>query len=251
MSGVIPNRIFQSHKSVQYIESNKKLLTSVNTWKIYSPEFAGNIFSIAAPVHADFEYFFYSDSMCDEFMRVDMLGEFDGLYEAYKKLPLPVMKSDLWRYCVVYKYGGVYADTDTICRINPNVFTSKKALLVFAPEIGTPYFCQWCFAAPAKSPVLREIIYESIRRILSMGIIKGEHITHYVTGPALFTDGVKLYLQNNNLPVFDSNEKFTNYPNDALFVYNREIFHHQLVNHFFHGSNDVDGWKKQARETLN
>ena len=33
------------------------------------------------------------------------------------KLSLKVMKGDLWRYCVVYHYGGIYADADTICFI--------------------------------------------------------------------------------------------------------------------------------------
>ena len=34
-------------------------------------------------------------------------------------LPIAVMKADLWRYCVIYKYGGIYADADTVCKINP------------------------------------------------------------------------------------------------------------------------------------
>ena len=30
----------------------------------------------------------------------------------FLKFPLPVMKADFWRYCVLYINGGIYADLD-------------------------------------------------------------------------------------------------------------------------------------------
>ena len=79
--------------------------------------------------------------MCDDFMK----NNFDDkIYKAYSLLPMGVMKADLWRYCIIYKYGGIYSDTDTVCKINPNIFINNSFLTI-APEKGTNFFCQWKF----------------------------------------------------------------------------------------------------------
>lgn len=68
---------------------------------------------------------------------------------------MPVMKADLWRYCVVYHYGGLYTDSDTVCLQNPSIFL-KDSYLTTTLEHDT-HFCQWTFSAPPKSPILKRI----------------------------------------------------------------------------------------------
>jgi mannosyltransferase OCH1-like enzyme len=88
--------IFQTHKSVNYINSKPKLVKAMTSWLKYSNTF---------------NYMFYNNTMCDDFIK----NNFDEkIYKAYSMLPIAVMKADLWRYCVIYKYGGIYADTDTV-----------------------------------------------------------------------------------------------------------------------------------------
>ncbi len=36
--------------------------------------------------------------------------------ELYKSFPKPIQRSDFMRYCVLHRYGGVYADMDTTCK---------------------------------------------------------------------------------------------------------------------------------------
>jgi len=177
----IPKKIFQTHKSFEYIKSKKKLLYSVNSWKKYR----------------DFEYNFYDDEMCDKFIKENFP---ENVYLAYTILPISVMKADLWGYCMIYYNGGIYADTDTICQVNPEIFI-KNNLLVCSLEKGKKYFCQWVFAAPCKSPILKKIIDLSVERILNTHSIKGEYITHYLTGRSLFTEAIILYLKNNNIKI--------------------------------------------------
>jgi len=114
-SSIIPKKIFQTHKSIEFISRNPKLMNAINSWRKYSKEF---------------EYYFYTDEICEKFMKENFEGE---IYDAYKKLPISVMKADLWRYCVVYKYGGIYADADTICLTNPN-YLLKNANKLFAHQ---------------------------------------------------------------------------------------------------------------------
>ena len=181
--------------------------------------------------------------MCDDFIK----NNFDeNVYKAYSMLPMPVMKADLWRYCIIYKCGGIYADTDTVCKINPNIFINDS-LLTIVPENET-HLCQWVFSAPKNSPILKSIIDLSVERILNTPI-KGEHIIHYLTGPALFTDGIEKYLIENNYPIFENKKNYHNYPNPILLVFNYDNFHKNIVQHLFAGQ-DQDGWCKERYNKL-
>ena len=35
-------------------------------------------------------------------------------------------------------------------------------------------------------------------------VFKGEHLVHELTGPGVFTEGIELYLKNNNLPIYSN-----------------------------------------------
>jgi alpha 1,6-mannosyltransferase len=171
------------------------------------------------------------------------------VYKAYSVLPLPVMKADLWRYCVIYHYGGIYADADTICKVNPNIFLTD-ALLTIVPENKT-HLCQWVFSAPAKSPILKTIIELSVERILSKKIDSDDkHFIHYLTGPGVFTDGIELFLKQNNKPTFANNRiNYFKYPDPVLKVFNYHNFHKNIVEHLFAGQ-DADGWIGQRNTYL-
>jgi len=225
----IPKNIFQTHKSIQYLKQKPVLLKAIQSWRMRG--------------HG-FNYYFYDNAMCDDFIK----NNFDEqVNKAYFLLPIGVMKADLWRYCIIYKYGGIYADVDTVCHINPNIFISNAHLTV-APEPGCNYFCQWTFAAPAGSPILKSIIDLSVERILNTPI-KGEHIIHYLTGPACFTDGIVKYLKEKDLPTFDDIGKYYQYDRSILAVFNRENFHNKFITHLYAGS-DQDGWKNERKKVL-
>jgi hypothetical protein len=90
---MIPRILFQTFKTKELTPAFQKV---VDSWKVINP---------------GYEYRFYDDQMCDLFMK-----EFDSrVWKAYKRIIPGAFKADLWRYCVLYTYGGVYADLDTIC----------------------------------------------------------------------------------------------------------------------------------------
>ena len=228
---MIPKNIFQTHKSLSYINSKPKVAKAVSSWLKYK-------------IQNNFKYYFFTDAMCDTFMSKYFSGK---VYEAYKRLPMAVMKADLWRYCIIYKYGGIYADSDTVCKANPNIFITD-AYMTIVPE-NTGALCQWVFSGQKDSPILKSIIDLSVERILAIPEIKGEHIIHYLTGPSLFTDGIENYLRENNKPVFDDRKKYFKYPDQILKVFNADYFHANIVQHLFTGD-DNDGWKKERYRKL-
>jgi mannosyltransferase OCH1-like enzyme len=172
-----------------------------------------------------------------------MQKNFKGIiYNCYKKLGMGVMKADLWRYCVIYHYGGIYADTDTVLLCNPNDIINNKNNLVIVPE-NDVHLCQWIFAAPPKNPLLKTVIDLSVRRIqeeMEKSSNK-KHIVHYLTGPGVFTDGIEKYLKMNNLETYNERNKYINYPNDIMYVHSHDL-HIRMIKHLFTGSTKDDGW---------
>jgi len=61
---------------------------------------------------------FYDDDQCLDFLINDFqnnnLNFKNNVIIAYNKLLAPAFKSDLWRLCVIYEYGGVYIDATSI-----------------------------------------------------------------------------------------------------------------------------------------
>lgn len=58
--------------------------------------------------HANFEYKLWKDQDVDTLMRT----EFPEYYEKFNELPRLIMKIDIFRYFLMYKYGGLYTDMD-------------------------------------------------------------------------------------------------------------------------------------------
>lgn len=239
----IPKIIFQTHKSIEYVKSNKDLVKCYKSWddcKKYG-----------------FKHYFYSDDSMNYFM----MKNFPDIYSLFENLPLPVLKADLFRYCIIYIYGGIYADMDTVCSVNPTYFITPSLLVCF-PENNPPlYLCQWVFAAPPKSPIIKTMIDLSVERIKNFDFnnITNKHFIHYLTGPALFTDAIEKWLYENNFPVLkipNTNNivdmrKYVYYHKNTLNVLRKSSSHQIpcLVNHLYSGSWN-DGWKNQREKFI-
>jgi hypothetical protein len=86
---VIPLNIFQTWYTK---DLDEKMQDCVDKLKLSNPEF---------------EHYLYDDKDCAEFIE-DNFGE--EVLNAYNSLIPGAYKADLWRYCVLYKNGGVYLD---------------------------------------------------------------------------------------------------------------------------------------------
>lgn len=225
----IPKNIFQTHKSFSHVTSNETLKVCLNSWLKHKKKY---------------KFFFSTDEICDNFMKNEFPGD---VYSAYCRLPMAVMKADLWRYCIIYTYGGIYADSDAMCLIDPDILTTPKTLLVCGPE-NTTHLSQWCFAAPKNSPILKSIIDLSVKRILERPEIKGEHIIHELTGPGCFTDGIEKYLQENEKPRFNDKTLYESYRNNVMYVFNCKNYQ-RFIKHFFTGMKP-GGWSEERYNKL-
>jgi mannosyltransferase OCH1-like enzyme len=86
---IIPLNIFQTWYTLDLPDEMNKC---VNTIKQLNPEF---------------NYYLYDDEMCRQFIinhfHKDVINAYDSLIPG-------AYKADLWRYCILYIYGGIYMD---------------------------------------------------------------------------------------------------------------------------------------------
>ena len=94
ISSIIPLNIFQTWYT---LDLPAKMKENVDILKSQNPEFT---------------YYLYDDHMCRDFIQT----HFDKVVVwAFDKLKPGAYKADLWRYCILYMYGGVYLDIKYRC----------------------------------------------------------------------------------------------------------------------------------------
>jgi hypothetical protein len=91
---IIPLNLYQTWYTLQ-LPPNMK--TNVESLKAQNPEF---------------KHYLYDDTMCRNFIAENF--DADVLY-AFDKLKPGAYKADLWRYCILYKQGGIYLDIKYNC----------------------------------------------------------------------------------------------------------------------------------------
>lgn len=63
-------------------------------------------------LNPDFEIIRYSNDAQEEFVK----NEIPEFYNTFLQLPMKINKSDFFRLCAIYKYGGFYFDLDVECK---------------------------------------------------------------------------------------------------------------------------------------
>lgn len=138
--------------------------------------------------------------------------------EAYKVLPLPVLKADFFRYLILFARGGIYSDIDTYAIKSavewvPSQIPRESVGLVIGleadpdrPDWADWYsrriqFCQWTIQSKPGHPALRDIITRitnatlTLKRTGKISSFQGKNVVD-LTGPAVWTDTIMDYLND-------------------------------------------------------
>jgi mannosyltransferase OCH1-like enzyme len=102
----IPLRLYQTYKTSTISEMDAQRQRWVKSWKSHNP---------------DLKHFIFNDKDLNNFMVQHFQNahgdqESELIWNAYQKLPFLVQKTDLWRYLIIFKKGGIYSDVDVECR---------------------------------------------------------------------------------------------------------------------------------------
>jgi mannosyltransferase OCH1-like enzyme len=223
---MIPKIIWQTYKD-PFDQLQPYMVNAINTWKNLNPEY---------------EYKYMDDIQAAEFV----LNEYgQQWHDLFVSLPVGVMRGDLWRYMIIYKYGGVYADLDTEC-LNPiNIWLNKDYDMIVCPETDI-HFCQWTFAASAQNPILKSVL-DTIKEKLLNPEYGSPHFVHTHTGPSIWTEGINkaLGFKYNNL--INDHLLLNSCDNAKLYKFhcyggeNWRIFHFIDVKHIYGSQKWDDG----------
>lgn len=176
----IPKLIWQTYKD-DYDELPEYIRKHTETWKNLNPEY---------------EYHYMSDEEAAQFV-LDKYGK--EYHDIFVSLPVGVMRGDMWRYLIVYEFGGVYTDLDTTCIKPIDSWLKENYNMIVCPE-NEVHLCQWTFAATPKHPLLASVIELMISR-LKAPQFNIPHAVHIHTGPSMWTEGIM-----RGLGVFDDKE---------------------------------------------
>lgn len=206
------------------------------TWK-YSPssgEFGEDLRPLEASwteLHPGFIHEVVTDDAAYQLIKY-LYASVPEVTEAYASMPLPVLKADFFRYLILLARGGIYSDIDTEALQSatvwlPEDFDRSTVGLVVGIEADAGdredwakwysrriQFCQWTIQSKPGHPVLRDLvatITEDTLRMKKQGILTQSKLDKSIvefTGPAVFTDAVFAYLNNESF--FDYSARVTN-----------------------------------------
>jgi mannosyltransferase OCH1-like enzyme len=114
------------------------------------------------------EYKFYTDEVARHMLEVHFPPE---VVETYDTLKPGAFKADLFRYCILLIYGGVYSDMDVLLESNLDVAIAPDVgFVVPVDEPGTPVnkrMCLWngFIAAAPGHPFLAEAIETVVNNV--------------------------------------------------------------------------------------
>ena len=177
--------VHQTYESIRGAMSNPIIRQSQASWKDYSARHGC-------------QYVFWTAEDRDRLMR----QEHPDVYQQWSSLPLNVMKVDLWRYVMLYKYGGIYADADLIVKRNAPSLFSGGALLCTTEN--AEHYCNWLLSAPPRSALILHIFDHIKKKVMnthpltSVSFAENEHIVHENTGPGAFTEAINSWLTNHD-----------------------------------------------------
>lgn len=222
----IPKTIWQTYKE-PHESLAPYMKDAIQTWKDLNPEY-------------DWKYM--DDIEAAEFIKSEYGQEW---HDIFISLPVGVMRGDLWRYMIIYKYGGVYADLDTECLEPISIWMLEDKDFIVCPETSS-HFCQWTFAATAGHPILKSVL-DLIKERLLKPEYGSPHFVHTHTGPAIWTDGINNALNIKVKNLIDDTDLLNLSDNAKLYkfhCYGKEqwrIFHFESVKHIYGSQKWDDG----------
>jgi mannosyltransferase OCH1-like enzyme len=147
-----------------------------------------------------YKYHLYNDEDMDKFVNTYFIGE---IADCYNKLNIIVAKVDLWRYLVLYKFGGIYLDIDSDINLPLDNLINDDDDAIITAE-GNPYmYVQWALIFSKNHQILKKTIDIVVDNIKNNNY---PNDIHKMTGPTAYTKAIN-YIHKNKFNNIISREK--------------------------------------------
>ena len=177
----LPKNIFQTWEDHDSPEGMKKAMQS---WHDLNP---------------DWGYFFFTKEDRRAFIQAYFSKE---ILDAYDDLIPGAYQADLWRYCVLYRYGGIYIDTKFILHKPIDVWLPSDVNCIFVKDkdkrrAHQAYIYQAFIVAPPKHVVLKVAMDRCVNNIKNCNY-SIDPLS--ITGPGVMGEAVNAVL---DIPIHD------------------------------------------------
>lgn len=224
---MIPKVIYFTHKNEDYIDKDV-----VDEWKLHNP---------------NYEIKFFDNERVETFLK----QHYPKFYNLFQQISpsYGAMKSDMWRYLIIYHNGGFYLDHKIriLKPLDDFLNTSKQLCVSFKGKHRDFYskmrhsiynqeqIIQYCFGAEKKAIQLASVIdlmYERLTELIEKKPFKkswkyildpgtrssGMFGTFYTTGPLMFTEALLPHLDSMSV-LQDEFDSHIEYPKTSPCAY--------------------------------
>jgi len=203
---MIPKIIWQTYKD-PFSELPQYAKDCAQTWKDLNPEY---------------KYMYMDDEECRSFILhefgEDWLAIFDGC-------PVGVMRGDIWRYLVLYTYGGIYADFDTICLKPIKEWVPDGYSAVISEDDVSGTYNQLTFASEPNNIIFKSVI-DKIKQSFVNPNYSSKTFVDDLTGVSIWTQAIKDLNSDNlkNIFIYPESQNVYLEKNQAMY-FNKAIKH--------------------------
>lgn len=156
-------------------------------------------------------------------------NEFPLLYDAYNKIKPFAYKSDMIRYYIMYKYGGVYSDIDTIC-INSVEPLYNDYDFVLSTDIDNSSLCNAFICSKKGNTFFKVLLHAVINNIMNNISGKGDL---YITGSGILSETFLAYFGLHK-PIQNGD-------------FNSRFFKYKILKYNFHLPLPKGAWMNSSR----
>lgn len=151
-------------------------------------------------------YFLYDDEAMDEFLYDKERWEstfptLNFALQCAKMVQNPTLKADIWRYLILWEYGGIYADID--CAPSANEFFTVNHEMIYPKDDGlifidrSLYLSQVFLAVSPRHPIMYYSVHAAVQKLLHQEEINGLYLPD-VTGFMAVSSAMATF-KNNTL----------------------------------------------------
>jgi mannosyltransferase OCH1-like enzyme len=204
----IPRIIHQSYK--KYVK--KKMYNAITSWKL---------------MNINFDYKYWDDDECYSFIKNNFNQD---IFDAYNSLYAGAYKSDIFRLCVLYYYGGVWTDISSACECPLERVIEENINLVIVKDhpsqIKRGNIYQAFIISDKNNEIIKYILDFTVNKVLNYEEFDRNNPdltigSLSVTGPTIFAAALNTFLNRQNNQII--NDIYINYNNDNLI---------RLIDHF-------------------
>lgn len=187
---VIPRIIWQTYEN-DYEDLSTYMQEWSNSWKMRN---------------TNWEYRYMNAQEREDFVLKYFGSEWHILY---KSCPINVMRADIWRYMILYIYGGFYVDIDTVCKVPIDSWLNYKHSFIVSDDLDN-VFNNAAILSSKNNPIILSIL-EEVKNNLLLEKYEDKFFVYHTTGCAAMTKGILNALEiDHNLYKSSEYDKLNN-----------------------------------------